>query len=316
MSRRARSILQNDDSRKVRRKNGPCLAFVLGGGGARGALQMGALRALLEADIHPDLLVGTSVGAANAAHLAVRGFTAETLEGLEATRHDAMEADLLPANYLWLTVRILFNRANLRPFHHRFRDFFVVHGLDPELRFGDLSGPRLILVAADLDEHRPVLYGEEPSQSILEGLLASTALPPWVRPLQVGEHFLMDGGVISNLPIEPALSSGATEIIALDLFDPRFLGPEVHGFGPFLAQLLVTVEQRLIDLEMALAEERGVPVHHLALRGEQPVATWDFSHTEELIARGYAIAKRTIAGWPRRRRTRHRWLGWLWHRAV
>ena len=38
------------------------LAFALGGGGARGALQAGALRALLEAGIEPDLLAGTSTG--------------------------------------------------------------------------------------------------------------------------------------------------------------------------------------------------------------------------------------------------------------
>jgi len=40
------------------------LAFALGGG-ARGALQAGALRALLEAGIRPDLLAGTSIGAVN-----------------------------------------------------------------------------------------------------------------------------------------------------------------------------------------------------------------------------------------------------------
>jgi NTE family protein len=49
------------------------LAFVLGGGGARGALQVGALRALLEAGYRPDLLIGTSIGAINAAGLALWG---------------------------------------------------------------------------------------------------------------------------------------------------------------------------------------------------------------------------------------------------
>src|SRR5215470_7554943 len=45
-------------------------AFVLSGGGARGALQAGALRALLEAGIRPDVVVGTSIGAWNGALLA------------------------------------------------------------------------------------------------------------------------------------------------------------------------------------------------------------------------------------------------------
>src|SRR5260370_16464300 len=42
-------------------------AFVLSGGGSLGAVQVGMLQALTEAGIRPDLLIGTSVGAVNAA---------------------------------------------------------------------------------------------------------------------------------------------------------------------------------------------------------------------------------------------------------
>ena len=55
------------------------LAIVLGGG-ARGAMQVGALRALLEAGYQPDLLVETSIGAINAAYLAVWGWSGKVLE--------------------------------------------------------------------------------------------------------------------------------------------------------------------------------------------------------------------------------------------
>jgi len=300
--------MQNADTHRSNEKNEPCLALVLSGGGARGALQVGALRALLESDIRPDLLVGASVGAANAAYLALNGFTAETLTGLEAAWRDAMEAELLPANYLWLTVRVLFNRARLRISHNRFQDFFVAHGLTPELRFADLTGPRLILVATDLHERAAVLFGEQSSQSVLEGLLASPALTPWIRPLRVGERFLMDGGAVSNLPIESAMRSGATEIIALDLFDPRFTEPEINGLAPFLSRLLATVEQRQLDLEMALARERGVPVHRVSLLAEHPLPVWDFGDTEELIAHGYELMRREIGQWPPRRSERQGWL--------
>ena len=40
-------------------------AFVLGGGGVRGAVEIGMVRALFEAGIQPDLVVGTSIGAIN-----------------------------------------------------------------------------------------------------------------------------------------------------------------------------------------------------------------------------------------------------------
>jgi len=49
--------------------DGP-IAFVLGGGGVLGAVEVGMIRALLEADIHPDRVVGTSIGAINGALVA------------------------------------------------------------------------------------------------------------------------------------------------------------------------------------------------------------------------------------------------------
>ncbi|MCI0519896.1 MAG: patatin-like phospholipase family protein, partial [Chloroflexi bacterium] len=120
------------------------LAFVLSGGGARGALQVGALQALLAAGVRPDLLVGASIGAVNAAFLAVHGFSAKSLEKLAAVWHETATADLLPANYLWLTARSLFGRPSVNS-AHSMRDFFIKHGLSPDLRFEDIHGARLIL---------------------------------------------------------------------------------------------------------------------------------------------------------------------------
>lgn len=282
--------------------------FVLGGGGARGALQVGALRALLEAGLQPDMLVGTSIGAVNAAYLAVHGVSLSTIEALVGAWRDAAAANLLPANYLWLTTRILFNRAGWRP-HHRMQEFFIAHGLPPDLRFGDIQNVRLILVAADLNAARAVLYGSDPRHSVLEGLLASTALPPWVHPLEKDGQFLIDGGVVSTLPIEPALAQGAREIIALDLTDPRPAQAEARGFGPFLGKLMNTIELRQAEVELALAAARGAPVRRIVLHGDAPVAVWDFQHTEELIERGYETARREIAGWPPASPTG--WRGWL-----
>lgn len=273
------------------------LAFVLSGGGARGALQVGAIRALLEAGFRPDLLVGTSIGAANATYLAMRGVSLDAIEGLVEAWHTASEADLLPANYLWLTLRVLFNRGGRQP-TDRIRNFLVAHGLPPDLRFGDIQGVRLILVAADLNAGCPVLYGLEPQQSVLEGLLASTALPPWVHPLEKDGRFLIDGGVVSNLPVEPALALGAQSIIALDLADPRVIPTGGPSFGPFLGKLMRTIEKRQTDLELALAAAHGVPVRHIVLRGDEPIPVWDFQHTDELIARGYEIVHREMAHWP------------------
>ena len=98
----------------------------------------------------------------------------------------------------------------------------------------------------------------------------------------------LDSGC-SNLPIEPALSQGATEIIALDLSDPRPIGPAIRGFGPFLFQLIHTVEQRQVYLEKKLAAAYRVPVHHVPLQAAMPVAVWQFERSLPLIDRGYDL---------------------------
>jgi len=272
------------------------LAFVLGGGGARGALQVGALRALLQAGYQPDLLAGTSVGAINATFLALRGLNQQGIGNLTQAWYDAALADLLPKNYLWLTVRSLFRRSEVGT-SHRLRDFILAHGLEPDLRFGDIQGVRLILVAADLNHGCATLYGLDLHQSVLEGLLASTALPPWVAPIEVDDQLLMDGGIVSNLPIQPAMEAGATEIIAMDLVDPGLLAGDPFGFGTFLNRLLFTIDCRQRELEMALAAARRVPVRYIHLSSDQPVPVWDFLRTEELIERGYQLTQGEILRW-------------------
>jgi NTE family protein len=290
-------------------------AFVLGGGGARGALQVGALQALLEAKIAPDLLVGTSIGALNAAFVALYGFTPEALTGLEQAWQHGAEEDLLPDNYLWLTVRSLFNRPG-SDVAQSIRRFLVDHGLNPELRFGELLGPRLILVAANLTDGCAKLYGTDPDDLVLNALLASAAIPPWVRPLDHDDGLLMDGGIVSNLPIEPALAQGATEIVALDLADARPAGSLSRGLGPFFYQLLHTVEQRQVYLERQLASAWGVPLHHVRLQSNVPVAVWDFPRAPVLFKPGYQQMLAYLEGHPELRSRAGRSRGSWWRRLL
>jgi NTE family protein len=262
---------------------------------------VGALRALLESGYRPDLLVGTSIGAVNAAFLAIRGVDPERLDGLVEAWHAAAAADLLPANYLWLALRSLFNRPIVDPYH-RMRDFFLAHGLTEELCFADIPEVQLALVSTDLRNGCPVIFGQDPGQNVLEGLLASTALPPWVRPIEIDGRLLLDGGVVSTLPVEPAMRLGATEIIALDLIDRRSSPVEASRLGSLMGRLMYSVEQRTSDLECALAQARHIPLRRICLDWEEAVPAWDFSHTDELIVAGYAQTRAAIATWPAPRR--------------
>jgi NTE family protein len=269
------------------------LAFALSGGGSRGALQVGAMYALLEYGLQPDLLIGVSIGAANSAFVALSGFSTDSLDRLTAAWHSARASELMPSNYLWLTMRAMFNRSSSDP-SHRVRDFFIQQGLTPDLNFTDVSHPDLVVVSADLNTGKPILHGTMPGDKILDAVLLSSTLPPWFMPVRNQDRYLMDGAVVSNLPVEPAINLGATEIVALDLIDSREMNASGDGVRGFLSRLIYSVGRRQSDLEMELAEARGIPLLYLCLTGEMPIQIWDFSHTDDLIAQGFALTKQVI----------------------
>ncbi len=275
-----------------------CLTFVLGGGGARGAMELGALRALFEAGFKPDLLVGTSIGAVNAAGLALWGVDLAGLEALERTYQEVLDYNLMDPRLAQLTLRALLGRPN----HHASRkiaEFLISKGITPDLCFGHITNGRLAMIGSDLDAGQPVIYGQYPGQSILDGLLASIAIPPWFAPVEKDGQVIVDGGVLSNLPIEPALTLGATEIIALDLSDPATLPGNDHALNQIMGKLVYAMTHRQLCLEAALAEAQGVPVHRIELRSSPPVPIWDFSSYRDLIQIGYGIASRQISDWNR-----------------
>ena len=266
------------------------LAFALGGGGSRGALQAGALRALLQANIQPDLLVGTSIGSVNAIFMAMHGFSPQMLDKLDEAWLIVAKANLFPASTAWLTTQMLLNYVGVYPYSG-IKDYFIAQGIRPDLRFGDLPHAPVILVSTDLNGRKPVYYGNDPQDLVLDGLIASVALPPWVSPIDAGGRMLVDGGMISNLPIEPALAYGATEIIAMGLSNPNEVSETMSGIGNTWTKFLNTIEARQIQLELALARARNVPVHIIDLKTLVPVPVYDFSQTQFLLQDGYRQTK-------------------------
>ncbi len=274
-----------------------CLAFVLGGGGARGAMQVGAIRALLESGLRPDLLVGTSIGAANAAALALWGLDTAGIERLEQVYEKIADDCMMDPRIAQFVIDAIAKRPNHKG-SRRVRRFLISEGLTPELRFKYLPDVRLAMVGADLHTGEPVIYGQDPDQLVLDGVMASTAIPPWFAPIDLGDgHFVIDGGAVSNLPIEPAIVLGATEIVALDLADPSAMLDAAGSPLWYANKFFSAISQREARLEMALAAAHGIPVHHLQLRSLPPVPIWDFSSHRELFQIGYDAARKACTQW-------------------
>jgi NTE family protein len=269
------------------------LTFVLGGGGARGAMQVGALRALFEAGYHPDLLVGTSIGAANVAGLALWGVNTGGVAALEKVYQIMAENNVMdtPGQLIW---HVLSGRSSYTSI--RAREFLATAGISPELRFDQIQGVRVGLIGAELSSGQPVIYGLDPGQSIMEGLLASCSIPPWFAPIENDDQLIIDGGALSNLPIEPALTMGATEIIALDLSVSPTSSSSIHTLNQ-VEKGVYAFTRRELYLELALAEARRVPVHYMHLECFPPIQVWDFSQYRELIESGYEIACHEINDW-------------------
>lgn len=278
------------------------LAFVLSGGGARGALQVGAVRALFERGIRPDLLAGSSAGAANAVFLGLEP-SLEQVACMEAAWREAADYDFFPPGWFSVLKRAALYRLGVAR-DPTLRKFLLRHLPHPGLTFGDLQVPTY-LVAADLEQTDLTYFGDRPEDLILEGLLASTALPPWIRPREAAQGYLIDGGAVSNLPIDVALAHGAGEVIALDVSQPPDLNLKSNNLTAFIASLLSTVGDRETDLELRLAASQGVTVHHLKLEAPGEIGFLDFEHPDQLIESGYRATQEFIQGeWGSRGRGR------------
>ncbi len=119
----------------------------------------------------------------------------------------------------------------------------------------------------------------------------------------------MDGGALTNVPVETALSEGAGEMIILSLNDSRLGVADSHNLGTFVTKLINATEKRQLQLELMLAEARRVKVHLLELNAATPIQIWDFRRTNEAIQCGYEITQKAIQGWERD--SRDNLLGWL-----
>lgn len=185
------------------------LAFVLSGGGNYGSLQVGALQVLLERGITPDLLVGTSAGAMNATFLAVDP-TPTSLHRLAEYWRAAARETVSRWDDLAILWRLLTRRDGLLPNQPLLR--YLERALPPGIaRFGDLRLPTNAL-AVRLDTGEARCFGDIPCDPILDGLMATTAVPGLYPPWTCDGARYVDGGVVSFLPVQTAVERGATEI--------------------------------------------------------------------------------------------------------
>lgn len=269
-------------------------AIVLSGGGLRGPLEVGALQSFFEHGIRPDFLAGTSAGAINSSYVAANGPDSSSIAGLIAGWHKGQGDIVYPGNVLTMAWRVLTGANSL--FSGDGMRRLITENLPPGVvTFGQLKVP-CYLTSVDLRSGRLYLFGDEPSASIVDGVVASSSMPGVHPPLEYHGLQLVDGGVVASTPISVAMDKGATVIYAVDLGPGEEVKPPARGVIEVLSRTLeAMLEQSLfLDLERA-SEDPKIAVHYINITAFNGIPYNDFSHIDEMIAAGKAATDAYLA---------------------
>lgn len=201
-----------------RQNNGKRLkvGLVLGGGGAKGATEVGVLKVINEVGVPIDYIAGTSIGA--------------IVGGLYSVGYSVEQIDSLFRNENWGDLFVNGNTLELLENMVGYKD---------SIDFSQLPIP-FRCVAADMKKHQEVVLK---SGRLAQAMRASMAIPGAFKPVKINGRVLVDGGMFNNLPVDVVRDMGADIVIAIDLTQKKhktrdFSLKETFGIGGLLDWLV------------------------------------------------------------------------------
>jgi len=247
-------------------------ALVLGGGGAKGAFQVGALEHILgELEVQYDIIAGTSVGAINGSYIAQykAGEEKQAIQGLVEVWSTINDARIFKPNYpvLGKGLSMVYSAIALNSLYDSSP---LIELINKSIDIESLkhSGKEITIGAVSMKtgEYR---YWDQNSPDIVKAVEASSAYPIFFKPVVIEEENWADGGLRNNIPAQQALKIGASEI------DIITTGPMDEHFAyksNNVISSLVTVTNVLLDeiqdtnllIGTLIEEEDNIPVRILA----------------------------------------------------
>jgi NTE family protein len=261
--------------------------LVLGGGGLKGLAHVGAWRALVEAEVRPAGIVGTSIGALIGTLLG-SGMSADELETL-ALKLDRTDITRVNRRAVWVNgIRQLsvFRGDVLKDYIDR---LLPVRGWDA------LQLP-VVVNAVDLADGSTEWFGPGARVDVpmADAVYASAALPVLFPPLEIGGRVFVDGGTAQPLALDRATAAGATRIIGIDV------GSGENGdVTAILDEGMISVHQRVFSImtwrrrQDLLRQWQGPPLLYVRPRLDG-FGTFDFDSIEYFLAEGYRAMRESL----------------------
>lgn len=259
-----------------------------------GAVEVGMLRALLERDITPDLVLGTSVGALNGALVARQPELAVVERMTELWRTANQAGREVYGDRPLRTVRRAVSTGthlySAKPLQRRLAEELG------DTRFEDLP-VRLQVCAASIERAAEHWFSSGP---VVDAVVASAAVPGLLPPARVGDEHYLDGGIVNSVPLARAVALGADRVFVLQV--GRIDRPLAVPRRPWdVARVSFEIARRhRFNRELAEVPD-GVAVHVLPARGTSAKDDTfrghrDFSTVERRIDETYAAAAAYLDG--------------------
>jgi NTE family protein len=264
----------------------PRTAFVFAGGGSLGAVQVGMLRALIEHGVTPDFVLGSSVGAINAAYFAGEP-SMEGVRQMGGLWRGVKRGDVFPMSW-----RRLF--GFLRRRDHLVGSDGLRRLINLHLSYQNLEDARLPvhIVATDVLTGAAVCMTRG---SAIEAILASSAIPGAFPPIEVAGRLLCDGAIASNTPVQAAVAAGAKRLVVLPTGFACAAERAPRGAieSALRAITLLTARQLVSDLGSL---PRSIAFHIVPTLCPNGVSPFDFTRAADLMDTAYETTCRWIDG--------------------
>ncbi|MBR3014224.1 MAG: patatin-like phospholipase family protein [Bacteroidales bacterium] len=241
--------------------------FALSGGFIKGFAHLGAIQALLEHDIKPDILSGVSAGALAGALYADGNEPYQVLEFFKGlTFRDLTNLVLPRSGFFDLTEVIDFLKAHLKA-----------------TRLEDLKIP-MVITATDFDHGHSVHFREG---ELAEIIAASCCVPILFTPVTIDGTHYVDGGVLMNLPVSP-IRDVCQKVVAINV--SPLVAPEYK-----LNILSIAERAYHFMFRSNTVSERAKADLLIEPTDLYEFSDTDLDKTEEIFMRGYSEAKETLS---------------------